>query len=124
LLETTTFFITNFPERYGAKALFNAFHNYGDVMEVVIPAKRDKGGRRFGFARFARVIDPTTLENSLVNIVFGGYKISANLSVSIVRTIDMSPSTSRGRIIDSPHAMLNPFQHLSRGLWSIHTLKW
>jgi hypothetical protein len=49
--DTITFFFTNFPERYGAKAVFNAFHNYGDVMEVVIPAKRDKGGRRFRFRK-------------------------------------------------------------------------
>jgi hypothetical protein len=77
---TTTFFFTNFPERYGAKAVFNAFHNIGEVMEVVIPAKRDKGGRRFGFARFDQVSDLAKLESDLDNLVFGGVKISANLS--------------------------------------------
>jgi hypothetical protein len=46
-------------------------------MEVVIPAKRDKGGRRFGFARFDRVADPYKLENDLDNIIFGGEKISS-----------------------------------------------
>ncbi|MCI35506.1 hypothetical protein A2U01_0056727, partial [Trifolium medium] len=55
--------------RFGAKALFNAFHYYGDIMEVVIPAKRDKGGRRFGFARFDRVNDPRQFEYELDNII-------------------------------------------------------
>jgi hypothetical protein len=85
LIETTTFFFTNFPERYGAKALFNAFHNFGDVMEVVIPAKRNKGGRRFGFARFARVTDPITLETSLDEIVFGGNKICQSVPLQPFR---------------------------------------
>ncbi|GAU10269.1 hypothetical protein TSUD_423290, partial [Trifolium subterraneum] len=44
----TTYFFTDFPDSFGAKAMFNAFHHYGDVMEVVIPTKRDKGGNRFG----------------------------------------------------------------------------
>jgi hypothetical protein len=77
---STTFFFTNFPERYGAKAVFNAFDNLGEVMEVVIPAKRDKGGRRFGFVRFVQVSDIQKLESDLDNMVFGGVKISVNLS--------------------------------------------
>jgi hypothetical protein len=76
----TTFFFTDFPERYGAKALFNALDNYGDILEVVIPVKRDKGGRRFGFARFDRVTDPHSFENALNNAIIGGCQISANLS--------------------------------------------
>ncbi|GAU45277.1 hypothetical protein TSUD_99990 [Trifolium subterraneum] len=75
-----TYFLTDFSDSYGAKAIFNVFHNYGEVMEVVIPAKRDKGGRRFGFARFDEVVDPRTLEQEMDNIYFGNRKISVNLS--------------------------------------------
>jgi hypothetical protein len=89
----TTFFFTNFPERYGAKAVFNAFHNFGDIMEVVIPAKRDKGGRRFGFARFDQVEAPYKLENDLDNIIFGGEKISVNIS-----RFQRSEGIARGRV--------------------------
>ncbi|WJX11578.1 hypothetical protein P8452_02175 [Trifolium repens] len=78
--DLVTFFFTKFPERYGAKAVFNAFHNYGDIMEVVIPAKRDRGGRRFSFARFARVEDVGKLESEPDKIIFGSAKISVNLS--------------------------------------------
>jgi hypothetical protein len=54
----TTYFFTKFPERFGAKTIFNALHNYGEIVEVIIPVKRDKGGRRFGLARFDQVLDP------------------------------------------------------------------
>ncbi|MCI11838.1 hypothetical protein A2U01_0032940 [Trifolium medium] len=63
----TTYFFTDFPDNFGAKSLFNAFHNLGDIMEVVIPAKRDKRGRRFGFARFDRVSEPRKFELELDN---------------------------------------------------------
>jgi hypothetical protein len=76
----TTYFFTNFPERFGAKAVFNALHNYGEIFEAVIPVKRDKGGRRFGFARFDKVSDPISFECELNKVVIGGCKISANLS--------------------------------------------
>jgi hypothetical protein len=41
----TTYFFSDFPNYFGAKAMFNAFSYYGDIVEVVIPVKRDKGGR-------------------------------------------------------------------------------
>ncbi|MCH85843.1 hypothetical protein A2U01_0006695, partial [Trifolium medium] len=76
----TTFFFTNFPESFGAKAMFNVFEHYGDIMEVVIPIKRDKGGRRFGFARFDKVPDTRRFESELDNIIIGRDKIAVNLS--------------------------------------------
>jgi hypothetical protein len=76
----TTFFFTNFPDSFGAKAMFNAFHYYGDIREVVIPAKRDKGGRRFGFARFDQVTDSRRFAIELDNLIIGRDKISVNLS--------------------------------------------
>jgi hypothetical protein len=76
----TTYFFSDFPVSFGAKAMFNAFTYYGDIVEVVIPAKRDKGGRRFGFARFDRVRDVRQLEKELDTILIGRDKISVNLS--------------------------------------------
>ncbi|CAJ2662966.1 unnamed protein product [Trifolium pratense] len=76
----TTYFFTDFPDNVRAKTCFNAFLSYGDIAEVVIPAKRDKGGRRFEFARFDRVADPRKLEIDMDNILIGRVKISVNLS--------------------------------------------
>ncbi|GAU23839.1 hypothetical protein TSUD_380010 [Trifolium subterraneum] len=76
----TTYIFTDFPNNFGAKSLFNAFHHYGDIKEVVIPAKRDKGGKRFGFACFDRVNDPGLFATELDTIIIGRNKISMNLS--------------------------------------------
>ncbi|CAJ2670202.1 unnamed protein product [Trifolium pratense] len=39
----TTYFFTDFPNSFGAKAMLDAFQYYGDIIEVVFPAKRDRG---------------------------------------------------------------------------------
>ncbi|GAU19672.1 hypothetical protein TSUD_240210 [Trifolium subterraneum] len=59
----TTYFFTDFPDNFGAKALFNTFYHYGNVMEVLIPAKRNKRGKRFDFARFVRVTNAHKFES-------------------------------------------------------------
>jgi hypothetical protein len=76
----TTYFFTDFPDSFGAKAMFNAFGYYGNILEIVIPAKRDKGGRRFGFARFDQIHDARRFEMDLDKIMIGRDKISVNLS--------------------------------------------
>jgi hypothetical protein len=76
----TTYFFTDIPNSFGAKAMFNAFQYYGDVSEVVIPAKRDRGGRRFGFVRFNQVTDERRFEYELDKLIIGRNKITVNLS--------------------------------------------
>ncbi|CAJ2635642.1 unnamed protein product [Trifolium pratense] len=67
--DITTYFFTSFPDSFGALAMLRAFKYYGNVTEVVIPTKRDVGGRRFGFTRFARVMDIRGFELELDNII-------------------------------------------------------
>ncbi|GAU47211.1 hypothetical protein TSUD_403520 [Trifolium subterraneum] len=76
----TTYFFSDIPDNFGAKAMLNIFQKYGDVVEVVIPAKRDKGGRRFEFARFEQVSDVRKFGIELDNIIIGRDKIYVNLS--------------------------------------------
>ncbi|GAU31573.1 hypothetical protein TSUD_53950 [Trifolium subterraneum] len=78
--QTTTFFITNFPDEVTEGDLRRTFARYWKVGEVYIPAKRDKFGRRFGFARFAEVQDVQTLLEKIEGTWIGTYKIRANLS--------------------------------------------
>lgn len=59
--------VYQFPEDHDAKEMLRIFSLYGWATEVVIPSKRDKLGRRFGFVRF---ID---------NIIIGATKIHVNL---------------------------------------------
>ncbi|PNX61582.1 hypothetical protein L195_g060730, partial [Trifolium pratense] len=58
--------------------MLNIFQHYGNIVEVVIPAKRDKGGRRFGFARFDQVKDVRRFGIELDNIIIGRDKIYVN----------------------------------------------
>ncbi|XP_045802504.1 uncharacterized protein LOC123896113 [Trifolium pratense] len=74
----TTYFFSEFPDSFDAKAMLNIFQFYGNIFEVVIPAKRDKGGRRFGFARFDQVKDVRRFGIELDNIIIGRDKIYVN----------------------------------------------
>ncbi|MCI15025.1 RNA-binding protein 25-like, partial [Trifolium medium] len=78
--ELTSYYFTDIPDNYGAKAMFNAFNHYGNIKEVVIPVKRDIRGRRFGFARFTSVTNPLLFERELDTIIIGRDKIAVNIS--------------------------------------------
>lgn len=64
----------------GILVALKAFLNYGDFEEVVIPLKRDKLGKRFGFARAVNVSDPDRFGLELDNMIIGRDKIYVNLS--------------------------------------------
>lgn len=61
----TSFFFTNFPENFGREELWSVFQRYGKVIEVFIPARKDKLGNRFGFVRFLEVSNVKDLEARL-----------------------------------------------------------
>lgn len=73
------FFFTELPEEIGAKDLFEIFKEYGLVVVVMIPAKRDKKGRRYGFVRFRKYGDGRLLAIKLDNIFIKGRKLYANI---------------------------------------------
>lgn len=75
---TVSYFFTHFPDTHGAKEMLGIFKLYGNVVEVVIPAKKDKRGKRFGFARFTNVEDPRLFATKLDNIIIGATKIYVN----------------------------------------------
>jgi RNA recognition motif-containing protein len=78
--ETTSYFITNFPEEAKTTELWSKFSRYARVAEVYIPNKLDKQGRRFGFVKFRDVIDAVELLRKISNIWMGSFKIRVNLS--------------------------------------------
>ncbi|GAU46520.1 hypothetical protein TSUD_188290 [Trifolium subterraneum] len=84
--DVTTYFFTDFPKSFGVKSMLNTFNYYGEIVEVVIPAKRGRRGKRFGFARFDRVVDGRGFEKELDSIIIGMEKITVNLvTISTVR---------------------------------------
>ncbi|GLT82978.1 hypothetical protein SLE2022_012940 [Rubroshorea leprosula] len=80
--QVESFFIYNFPEEWDAKALWYQYQKYGKVVDVVIPSKRDRWGKRFGFVRMLGVQDVKQLEERLNRIWIGSYKLRARVASS------------------------------------------
>ncbi|XP_058725760.1 uncharacterized protein LOC131597063 [Vicia villosa] len=72
-------YISDFPEIIKAKELYDLFGCIGNVVEVSIAPRRNKSGKRFGFARFRDVEDVRRLEISVDNVQIAGHKIMANI---------------------------------------------
>nr|GEU76477.1 RNA-directed DNA polymerase, eukaryota, reverse transcriptase zinc-binding domain protein [Tanacetum cinerariifolium] len=77
---STSIYVTNLPERFGAMDLWNTCQSYGHVVDTFIPDKRSKAGKRFGFARFIKIIDVDKLVNNLCMIWIGRSKLHANVA--------------------------------------------
>nr|GEZ87602.1 nucleotide-binding alpha-beta plait domain-containing protein [Tanacetum cinerariifolium]GFA09575.1 nucleotide-binding alpha-beta plait domain-containing protein [Tanacetum cinerariifolium] len=76
---STSIFITNFSDSFSAKELFNSCKQYGYVVDVFIPTKRSKVGKRFGFVRFTNVLNEERLVNNLCTTWVGRFKLHANI---------------------------------------------
>ncbi|XP_058766204.1 uncharacterized protein LOC131639756 [Vicia villosa] len=75
----SSFFFSDFPTRVRAKDIFELFGCHREVVEVVIPPRSIRNGKRFGFARFVAVADARILAVRLDNILIDGRKIHANI---------------------------------------------
>ncbi|GJR12104.1 RNA-directed DNA polymerase, eukaryota [Tanacetum coccineum] len=76
---STSVFVTNFPEVFSAKDLWNTCKQYGQVVDAYIPNRRSKAGKRFGFVRFVKVFDTERLVNNLCTVWVGRHKLHANI---------------------------------------------
>ncbi|GJV11623.1 RNA-directed DNA polymerase, eukaryota [Tanacetum coccineum] len=77
---STSIFITNFPDSFSAKELFNSCKQYGHVVDAFIPNKRSKAGKRFGFVRFINILNEERLVNNLCTLWVGRFKFHANIA--------------------------------------------
>jgi RNA recognition motif-containing protein len=105
---TTTFFITNFPDEVKAADLLETFARYWRVGEVFIPVRRDRFDKRFGFARFAEVKDAELL---LKKIKVHGLALTRSEPMSHVLN---GVTTAPGR----QHRGLT-LNHKGRGVWML-----
>lgn len=74
-----SFFVIEFGEKWKAKDLFFEFKELGEIAEVIIPPRRDRKGRRYGFVLYTIVSDEMLLATKLDNIILDGRKIFANI---------------------------------------------
>lgn len=79
LPSSASFFFTSFPENMMARDLYEVFKEYGEVDGVIIPERRDRSGKRFGFVRFFEVVDDERMAVKLDNIFIGKEKLFVNV---------------------------------------------
>nr|GEZ27489.1 RNA-directed DNA polymerase, eukaryota [Tanacetum cinerariifolium] len=77
---STSIFVTNFPESFSAKDLFQSCKQYGHVVDTFIPNKRSKADKRFGFVWFINVFSDERLVNNLCTIWNDHLKLHANIA--------------------------------------------
>ncbi|GKD72028.1 RNA-directed DNA polymerase, eukaryota [Tanacetum coccineum] len=71
-------FITNFPDDCSSKDIWKVCKDYGTVIDVFIPNKKSKAGKRFAFVRFIRVLNFDRLIENLKTIWIGSFHLFAN----------------------------------------------
>ena len=71
-------FVTNFPESSFVRDLWKACSVFGTVVDVFIPSKKSKAGKRFAFVRFIKVFNLDRLVENLCTIWIGRYHLYAN----------------------------------------------
>ncbi|GKA97169.1 RNA-directed DNA polymerase, eukaryota, nucleotide-binding alpha-beta plait domain protein [Tanacetum coccineum] len=72
-------FVTNFPDTTTARDLWKTCSAYGTVVDVFIPFKRSKAGKKFAFVRFIKVTNLDRLVENLCTIWIGRFHLYANL---------------------------------------------
>nr|GEV13552.1 RNA-directed DNA polymerase, eukaryota [Tanacetum cinerariifolium] len=72
-------FVINFPDNFGSSDLWKVCEGYGKVVDVYIPNRMSKAGKRFAFVRFIRVEDIDRLIGNLYTIWIGRFHLHANV---------------------------------------------
>ncbi|GJX55522.1 RNA-directed DNA polymerase, eukaryota [Tanacetum coccineum] len=72
-------FVMNFPDHFTARDLWNVCLAYGNVIDVYIPLKKSKAGKKFAFVRFIKVDNLERLIRNLCTIWIGRFHLHANV---------------------------------------------
>nr|GEZ47265.1 RNA-directed DNA polymerase, eukaryota [Tanacetum cinerariifolium] len=84
-------FVMNFPDNTTSKDLREVCQGYGTVVDVYIPNRKSKAGKRFAFVRFIKVDNADRLVGNLCTLWIGrNPNISLLISPSSVMVLDDS----------------------------------
>nr|GEZ65507.1 RNA-directed DNA polymerase, eukaryota [Tanacetum cinerariifolium] len=72
-------FVTNFPKNFESSDLWKICEGYGNVIDVYIPNRKSKAGKRFAFVRFIRVEDIDRLIGNICTIWIGWFYLHSNV---------------------------------------------
>ncbi|XP_058750416.1 uncharacterized protein LOC131623425 [Vicia villosa] len=75
----TSIYFSEFPDPSSAKDFFELFGCIGSVFEVSISSRKNKWGKKFGFAKFVDVEDERMVAIRCDNVCISGRKILANI---------------------------------------------
>nr|GEW99161.1 RNA-directed DNA polymerase, eukaryota, nucleotide-binding alpha-beta plait domain protein [Tanacetum cinerariifolium] len=87
-------FVTNFPDSTSSKDLWKLCQSYGTVVDVYIPNRRSKVGKRFAFVWFIKVDNVDRLMGNLCTLWIGRMHLHANV-VRFERTPSQVPRPSQ-----------------------------
>ncbi|CAK8576877.1 unnamed protein product [Lathyrus sativus] len=90
--------------------MFEVFKSFGLVVEVVIPPRRDKCSKRYGFVRFRKVENERIMAVKLNNIIIQGKKIYANVPRFQCDFTNAQSNEMRSRIMENRGRSIN-YQH-------------
>ncbi|KAL4554214.1 hypothetical protein LXL04_039662 [Taraxacum kok-saghyz] len=97
--KAVNFFFTNFPEYWETTELWQEFRKIGTTVDVFVARKRNKLGRKFGFARFLRVLDVGELTEALNNLWLDKFKLKANLAKYRRKEVKEKPTKMKIAVI-------------------------
>ncbi|GJS63377.1 RNA-directed DNA polymerase, eukaryota [Tanacetum coccineum] len=79
-LISKSIFVTNFPDNTTSKDLWEVCKGYGTVVDVFIPDRKSKAGKRFAFVRFIKVDNVDRLVGNLCTLWIGLMHLHANVA--------------------------------------------
>nr|GEZ78313.1 nucleotide-binding alpha-beta plait domain-containing protein [Tanacetum cinerariifolium] len=116
---STSVFVTNFPDGYGAKDLWDTCKLYSYVVDVFSTNRRTKAGKRFGFVRFIKVLDIDRLINNLCTIWVGRNKIRANVvrfqGEPLLKQSNKMNNKGTNNVNHEAKGMTNSYAHVVKG---------
>nr|GEW34084.1 reverse transcriptase domain-containing protein [Tanacetum cinerariifolium] len=78
-LISKSIFVTNFPDNTTSKDLWEVCQGYGTVVDVYIPNRKSKAGKRFAFVRFIKVENVDRLVGNPCTLWIGRMHLHANV---------------------------------------------
>ncbi|GKA03205.1 RNA-directed DNA polymerase, eukaryota [Tanacetum coccineum] len=94
-------YVSNFPDGSTSKDLWKICNDYGTVVDVFIPNKKSKVGKRFAFVRFIKVDNLDRLIQNLNTIWIGRFHLFANPVKALVSagTLFMDEGFTVGQLL-------------------------
>nr|GEW72947.1 RNA-directed DNA polymerase, eukaryota, nucleotide-binding alpha-beta plait domain protein [Tanacetum cinerariifolium] len=96
-LISKSIFVTNFPDNTSSKDLWKLCQDYGTVVDVYIPNRKSKAGKRFALVRFIKVENIDRPVGNLCTLWIGRMHLHANVVRFERSPIEASRSASSAR---------------------------